>query len=169
MSDQHIPTPLDVDEYLRNTQDQERRLNHHEVRCIVLKEVVRWTGVHRMQERLAWTEMAAEHVKVANLYADLAYPPPSAAKPSEACSVCGVDPTKKEGWSAVAARTRLLDGKRYCYPCAGKLPPEVIDRHFDKPQPSAAEPKAPPWPRACEVPGCPIAGHHWHELPDEGT
>lgn len=49
---------------------------HHDVFCLVLKEVVRFTASQRIANQLAWTEMATEHVKVARFYADLAYPLP---------------------------------------------------------------------------------------------
>jgi hypothetical protein len=48
-----------------------------------------------------------------------AYPPMP-----EPCGVCGVDPTTREGFAAVAAKTRVIDGKRYCWACAPPLSDE---------------------------------------------
>jgi hypothetical protein len=65
--------------------ERERRKYHHDVLCLVLKELVRAEYVNQVKVGIEGS------VDQARLAADLAYPPPKAAeiRPGETCAVCG--------------------------------------------------------------------------------
>jgi hypothetical protein len=67
--------------------EAERRRNHHEVMCLVLKDLLK-TDFSDTRTFGKVDDVAQYHMKLARLYADLAYPPPSAAPEMTTREVC---------------------------------------------------------------------------------